>query len=147
MRVSQKTEYALRAMLELARQARQPNPVRTADIARNQSIPEKFLEVILVELRRSHLIVSQRGMLGGHRLAREAQSISVGDIWRAIEGTSDDSTRDGNAADARKNSAGNPFGYVWIQVNQAVAEIVNGITLDEIRQRSESGQSVADFAI
>ena len=147
MRVSQKTEYALRAMLELARQAGQPNPVRTAEIARNQNIPEKFLELILVELRRSHLIVSQRGMLGGHRLARAAETISVGEIWRTIEGSADDSLRDGNAADARRSSAGNPFGYVWVQVNRAVDEIVNGISLEEIRQRSESGQSVADFAI
>ena len=147
MRVSQKTEYALRAMLELAKQARQPNPVRSADIAKNQSIPEKFLELILVELRRAGLISSLRGPVGGHRLAREAQRISVGDIWRAIEGPPEEPSLSENRADARKNLAGNPFGFVWVQVNSAVAEIVDGISLDEIRLRAESGQSVPDFTI
>lgn len=147
MRVSQKTEYALRAMLELAKKSAQINPVRSADIAKSQSIPEKFLELILVELRRSGLVTSQRGPIGGHRLARDAETISVGDIWRAIEGSPDDPLRNGNIGDARKNDAGNPFGFVWVRVNQAVAEIVDGISLVEIRQRSESGQSVADFTI
>ncbi len=144
MRVSQKTEYALRAMLELARKAKQPGPLRSADIARNQRIPEKFLELILVELRRAGLVSSLRGPVGGHRLAREAKNISVGDVWRAIEGIQDDAPRNGNS---EESAAANPFGHVWAQVNQAVAEIVDGITLEEIRLRAESGQSVPDFSI
>jgi Rrf2 family protein len=141
MRVSQKTEYALRAMLELARQAKQPSPLRSADIARNQRIPEKFLELILVELRRAGLVSSLRGPVGGHRLARDAKRISVGDVWRAIEGIQDESPRSENG------SGDSPFGHVWAQVNHAVAEIVDGITLEEIRLRSESGQGVPDFNI
>ncbi len=144
MRVSQKTEYALRAMLELAKRADQPDPVRTADIARKQRIPEKFLEMILVELRRSRLIDSKRGMMGGHRLSREAQAITVGDIWRAIE---DDALEVGNDQTSQKSIAAKPFDFVWRQVNLAVTEIVDGVTLEEIRLRAESGQNVQDFAI
>ncbi|MEI6231605.1 MAG: Rrf2 family transcriptional regulator [Planctomycetota bacterium] len=147
MRVSQKTEYALRAMLELAKHAQQPNPVRTMDIARNQAIPEKFLESILVELRRSSLVTSQRGPVGGHRLAREAERISVGDIWRAIEGPPDDSQVAKSAADGRNKRVDNPFGFVWQRVNLAVAEAVDGVSLEDVLQRSESGEAVEDFAI
>lgn len=141
MRVSQKTEYALHAMLELARQAPRGRPVRTAEIAAAQQIPEKFLELILVELRRAGLVSSVRGPIGGHRLAREAERISVGDIWRAIEGQHESRSRNG------KRGAADPFASVWSQVDQAVSEVVDGMTLDEIRARSDSRQSVPDFSI
>lgn len=146
MKVSQKTEYALRAMLELARQADRLQPVRSAEIAKKQHIPEKFLELILVELRRGGLVASVRGPIGGHRLARSAERISVGDIWRAIEGAQNDGGRLRNGEAGEKNS-GDPFAPVWAHVDRAVAEVVDAVTLEEIRARSESRQSVPDFNI
>ncbi len=138
MKLSQKTEYALRAMLELSRKSGQRQTMRSADIARNQKIPEKFLELILVELRRAGLLSSVRGPEGGHKLARPAQKISVGEIWRAIDG-----------APLERNSGrgGDPFGFIWEQVDEAVSEIVDHISLDEVRLRAESRQSIPDFNI
>jgi len=138
MKLSQKTEYALRAMLELARQYAQGQPVRSADIAKHQRIPEKFLELILVELRRAGLLSSQRGPVGGHRLARAPERIAVGEIWRAIDGVPFERTGMG---------ANDPFAFIWQEVDGAVGEIVDNVTLDDVRLRSESKQSVPDFSI
>lgn len=145
MRVSQKTEYALRAMLELARQADRDHPVRTAEIAKRQRIPEKYLELILVELRRAGLVDSQRGPVGGHRLAREAEHISVGDIWRATESSHNgDRARNGRRT---PKAPPDPFAAVWDQVDRAIAEVVDTLSLDEIRARTDSRPSVPDFSI
>ena len=138
MKLSQKAEYALRAMLELARQYAKPHPLRSGDIAKNQQIPEKFLELILVELRRAGLLVSQRGSEGGHRLTRSPQEISVGEIWRVI---------DGEPFERTEKIGSDPFGFVFELADNAVSEVVDNVTLDDIRLRSESKQSVPDFNI
>lgn len=141
MRISQKLDYALHAMLELAIRSDRPESVRTAEIARQQRIPEKFLEAIVVELRRAGLIVSQRGPVGGHRLARPASEISIGDVWRAIEGMPLDHA-------APKNKKGtDPFQDVWAEVDKATAGVVDAVSLAEMRKRAESRQSVPDFSI
>ena len=140
MRVSQKCEYALRAMLELALRADHDQPARTADIARTQHIPEKFLELILVELRRAGLISSQRGPVGGHRMARAADKISVGDVWRAIDGQL---TEFPSGTVKGKD----PFRFVWEQVDRSVAEVVDSITLADVRRRAETQATIPDYTI
>jgi len=90
MRTTAKVDYAVRAALVLA--AAQPTdgsrrvPVKGADVAAAQSIPVKFLESILAELKRSGIVGSQRGSEGGYWLARPAAEVSVADIIRAVEG-------------------------------------------------------------
>jgi Rrf2 family protein len=139
MKVSQKAEYALRAMLELALRAPSQQPVRSADIAQSQQIPEKFLEVILVELRRAGLVLSQRGPVGGHRLSRDAGTISVGEIWRTIDG---EGRENGTA-----RSAHDPFDPVWSDVDRAVRSVVDTVTLADIRTRAEARRMAPDFSI
>jgi Rrf2 family protein len=141
MKVSQKAEYALRAMLELAIRHGQPNPVRSAEIASSQNIPEKFLELILVDLRRAGLIVSQRGPVGGHRLARTPAEIAVGEIWRTIDGSLHDRSANGNGKQP------DPFRGVWEEVDRAISNVVDKLTLEEIRKRAEQRQNVPDFSI
>ncbi len=86
--LTSKAKYALRAMLDLAKTAAtQPGkPTFIADIAERQDIPRRFLEAILLELRRHGLVISQRGKLGGYVLARPASDISFADVIRAIDG-------------------------------------------------------------
>ena len=138
MKLSQKAEYALRAMLELSRQHGKSQPTCAADIARHQKIPEKFLEVILIELRRAGLLASTRGTDGGYRLAREPRKISVGEICRVIDGVP-------VIRDQAKPE--DTFAFVWKMVDDAVSEIVDHVTLDDVRQRSESKHGVPDFSI
>ena len=141
MKVSQKSEYALRAMLELALRVDRTQPVRSADIARNQQIPEKFLELILVELRRAGLIASQRGPVGGHRLARDPAQISVGEVWRVIDGSVLERPQD------MPRGGIDPFRAVWDDVNKAVTEVVDQVSLADIRKRAEAKRSVPDYSI
>jgi len=80
-----KAKYALRAMLDLAQQ--EPGrPVFIADIATRQDIPRRFLENILVELKRSGLVVSHRGKHGGYALARAPAEISFAEVIRISDG-------------------------------------------------------------
>jgi Rrf2 family protein len=85
MRISVKIDYALRAMAELS-QAKDDRPVKAELIAKNQDIPLKFLLAILNELRRNHLVRSQRGHDGGYVLARDPKDITLADVMRAAEG-------------------------------------------------------------
>jgi Rrf2 family protein len=83
--LSQKARYALRALIELARQ--EPGGQMTAgDIAARTDAPRKFLEAILLELSRRHLIISRRGKFGGYALARAPGAISFAEVIRAIDG-------------------------------------------------------------
>jgi Rrf2 family cysteine metabolism transcriptional repressor len=85
-KVSRKTEYAIRAMVELAlREGQGPIPAR--DIAERQGIPLRFLEQQLAVLHKTGLVDSFRGAGGGCRLAREASSIRVADVVDAMEGS------------------------------------------------------------
>ena len=85
MNISVKGEYALQAIFDLASQ-RPGEPVRIADIARRQKIPQKFLELILAGLKQGGFVESRRGAEGGYLLARAAESITVGEVLRSVEG-------------------------------------------------------------
>jgi Rrf2 family protein len=84
MRVSAKVDYALRAMTELA--ATSPSLMTAEQLATAQKIPPKFLESILAQLRNGGLVASQRGAVGGYRLAKPAEEISIADVIRELEG-------------------------------------------------------------
>jgi Rrf2 family protein len=85
LKVSTKSTYALRALLQLARESAE-NPVRLAGLAKKQAIPLPFLEQIFSQLRRAGLVISVRGPQGGYKLARKPDDISLGDIVVALEG-------------------------------------------------------------
>ena len=84
--LTQRSRYALRAMLVLASETTGGPPVPMSRIADEAQIPRKFLEIILGELRNGGFVVSTRGKSGGFHLARAAHLISFGDIIRTIEG-------------------------------------------------------------
>lgn len=83
--LSQRTRYALKAMVRLARSP-EGEPVQIAVLAESEDIPRKFLEIILVELKRQNLVQSLRGKRGGYRLARPPEQITFGEIIRITEG-------------------------------------------------------------
>jgi Rrf2 family protein len=83
--LSQKARYALRALIELGRAG--PEAQLTAgEIAQRSDAPRKFLEAILLELARRHLIISRRGKFGGYSLARAPDEISFAEVIRIIDG-------------------------------------------------------------
>ena len=117
MNISVKGEYALQAIFDLASQ-RPGDPVRIADIAKRQKIPQKFLELILAGLKQGGFVESRRGAEGGYLLARTAESITVGEVVRFVEGP-----HPGKFNARRK--AETPFTGMWMEVDRAVAEIID----------------------
>ncbi|MBC7314098.1 MAG: Rrf2 family transcriptional regulator [Rhizobium sp.] len=83
--ISQKSKYALRALSALAR-AEAGQPLQISDIADRQKIPKKFLEQILLDLKRNGLVNSRRGKQGGYFLLRSADEITYGEVLRLIDG-------------------------------------------------------------
>ena len=123
MTTSVKGEYALQAIFDLAAQ-RPGEPVRIADIARRQKIPQKFLELILAGLKQSGFVESRRGAEGGYLLARPADSLTVGEVLRSVEGES------GKSRSRRKTET--PFTDMWQQVDQAVSAIIDRTTFADL---------------
>lgn len=85
--ISARTEYAVRAMLILAEAATtSAGPVSVETLSFRQTLPRKFLEAIVADLRTAGLVKSTRGARGGYSLAREPRDISLGDVFRAVDG-------------------------------------------------------------
>lgn len=83
--LNRKTKYGLRAVLDLAREAGH-GPVLVSDLAERQRIPQKFLEAILLDLKRHGLLQSRKGKGGGYLLLGEPDRITVGQVIRVLEG-------------------------------------------------------------
>jgi Rrf2 family protein len=83
--ISQKARYALRALLFLAVRG-DSAPVQISEIAESERIPRKFLEAILLELKKTGIVKSQRGRAGGYSLGRSAKEISFADVLRVTDG-------------------------------------------------------------
>jgi Rrf2 family protein len=131
--ISVKGEYALQAIFDLASQ-RPGEPVRIADIARRQKIPQKFLELILAGLKQAGFVESRRGAEGGYLLARPADSLTVGEVLRFVEGPQQSRGRLRRKTDA-------PFTDMWQLVDQAVSGIIDKTTFADLVREWTDKQS------
>ena len=130
MFVSVKSEYALLAIFDLAAKP-SGAPIRIAEIARRQKIPQKFLELILAGLKQAGFVESRRGAEGGYLLARAPESITVGEVLRSVEGSPE-----GKGRARRKTET--PFTEMWRNVESAVSGVVDHTTFaDLLRDWSE----------
>jgi len=126
MNISVKGEYALEAMFDLA--AHQTGePVKIADIARRQRIPQKFLELILASLKQGGFVESRRGAEGGYLLARPPDAITIGEVLRFVEGPHQGRPR-------ARRKVEDPFTEMWRKVEGAVSGIIDHTTLGEIER-------------
>src|SRR6266850_7625909 len=126
MNISVKSEYALHAVLDLALQPTN-EPVKIADVAKRQKIPQKFLELILASLKQGGFVESRRGAEGGYLLARPADAIKVGEVLRFIEGPRDQKSRVRREADS-------PFSDVWQRVNRAVSDVLDQTSFADLQR-------------
>lgn len=132
MRVSAKVDYALRASIELAAAA--PEQMKGERLAAAQSIPHKFLENILADLRNGGLVTSQRGVEGGYRLARPADEITVADVIRVVEGPIASVRGQRPDAVAYEGTA-LPLRDVWIELRTAMRGVLEQTTLADLVER------------
>ena len=129
VKVTAKAEYAVRAMLELA--TTDESLLKGERIARGQSIPLKFLENILVDLRHAGLVHAQRGAEGGYRLARDPEEITVGEVIRAVEGPLASVRGEPPERMAYEGSSEN-LQRVWIAVRASLRSVLDDITLADV---------------
>jgi Rrf2 family protein len=131
MRISARTDYALRAMLELAA-APEGLLVKADDIAHAQGIPIRFLLNILTELRHADIVDSQRGSVGGYRLARSADTITLAEVVRAV--SSSEGHTGGQASSKRPPYAGAAAGLedLWGAAYSSLETLLETVTLADV---------------
>ncbi|MGN6212214.1 RrF2 family transcriptional regulator [Parafilimonas sp.] len=84
--LSKKTKYAINALVYLARESKDGEPVQISRIAESENIPRKFLEAILLELRHAGMLNSRKGKTGGYYLQKTTEEINIADVMRLFDG-------------------------------------------------------------
>ncbi len=149
MSLSQKCQYAVRAVLELAKK-HGSGPVTIGDIAAEQAIPARFLEMILNELKQGGHVGSRRGIRGGYFLVTPPNQLNVGEIIRFIDGPLDPvkcvNIQDGKPCRLKDGCA---LVGLWTRAKNAVEEVYEKTTFqDLVEAEREAQQKVnADFCI
>jgi Rrf2 family protein len=131
MRISAKSEYAIKAVLDLSlREPRELVPIQA--IAARQRIPQRYLEQVLLALKRGGLVTSRRGSSGGYHLTRPPDRITVGDVLRAVEGTS----APFEALAGRRANDSHDLGELWSEISEAVSSVVDRLTFGDLATRA-----------
>jgi Rrf2 family protein len=133
MRITMKSDYGLRAMIDLAAHYGQ-GPVPSALIAERQLVPEHFLDQLLISLRRAGLLKSQRGPQGGHMLARPPQQISMSDVIHALDGSTAPMECLPNPTVCQL-APGCAIRDVWQEVERFAEQLLASTTLDQLAAR------------
>ena len=116
------------------------SPIKIADIARRQKIPQKFLELILAGLKQSGFVDSRRGAEGGYLLARSAESITIGEVLRAVENVK---------SQPRQAKEPEPFFDVWKKVDQAISDVLDRTSFGDLARswRERQAQYIPNWDI
>jgi len=120
--VTAKSRYAVVGMAELSRSSGAPVPI--AAVAERRGIPVQFLEQLFSTLRRSGLLVSQRGVGGGYRLARSAEQITVLEVVQALDG--------------RLGDEGKEAGGIWADGVESLRSVFGRATIADVARREEA---------
>lgn len=129
MRLSARVDYALRAVAELA--ASQGESLTSEKLARAQGIPLKFLESILLQLRRGGVVRSQRGPEGGYWLARPADQITLADVIRVIDGPLAN-VRGQRPEQLGYQGAARALQDVWVALRASERAILDQVTVADV---------------
>src|SRR5712691_801274 len=147
MKVSTRVHYGLRAMTELARSYREDRLLSISEIARNEDLPLAYLEQLVGELRRAGLVEGTRGVRGGYRLARGPENITVGEVYRILEGevapvdcTAEDYLPGACARDHVCMSRS-----IWERVQAAILGVLDSTTLDDLLITDALQHAAAQF--
>ena len=130
MRISAKSDYAVRALAELATHDHD-DPVKAEDLALAQDIPLKFLLSILPELKQERLVRSHRGREGGYALARPPHEITLADVIRAVDGPLAN-IRDQSLNELEYAGAAAELRDVWMAVRGSLRQVLERVTLEQL---------------
>ncbi len=146
MHITYRGDYAFKTILDLALHYRN-SPVTIHELAKRADIPIKFLEQILLDLKRGGFVESRRGKVGGYLLAREPSEIKLGEVIRFIDGPIEPI-----ACTEKKYSGCNDlykcvFRKIWQEVGKATQDIVDNITFADLVNQVKLKQEVPAYYI
>jgi len=130
MRVSAKSDYALRALIAMAGRE-DAKAVSAEELGRLQEIPHGFLQAILADLRRAGIVLSQRGQSGGWRMARPAEEVSLADVIRAVDGPLV-SVYGLRPEAVSYNESAEVLQHVWIAARRALREVFEDVSIQDL---------------
>jgi len=130
VRVTAKSDYALRALVEIARRSDR-GPVSAEELGRVQDIPRGFLLAILADLRRAGIVASQRGSSGGWRLSQDADAVTVADVIRAVDGPLM-SVHGLRPESVEYNDSVAVLQHVWIASRSSLRDVLENVTLRQL---------------
>jgi len=136
MKLSTKTRYGMRAMLELAEHS-QSSPLQIKAIAQNQNISMKYLEQLIGILKTAGLVTSVRGAKGGYTLAKKPEQIKLSEIFTALEGPVDtaecllDKNYCGKTAECITRQ-------LWAQLQKVIINLLESLTLQDFTERAKN---------
>jgi len=146
MRITYKGDYALKALLDLSLHY-EKGLSTINDIAKRIDAPVKFLEQVLLDLKKGGFVESKRGNVGGYQLSKDPKDITVGQVVRFIDGPIEPigCVEKGytNCIELRKCV----FKKIWQKVAQATSEIIDNITFDDLRQQINISSKVLTYSI
>ncbi len=137
MRISAKAEYACVAMLELAANYAEAQPVRIKAIADAQGIPQRFLVQILLQLKTAGLVASVRGASGGYQLAKPPESITLADVINAIDDRTVTGRTDRKELKLNRTSAVEALLAVWQEIQAEEQRLLEQVSLAELIRRMQ----------
>ena len=141
MRISAKTDYAIRAVIEMAAAGGDGKLVKAEAVADAQQIPLRFLLSILNELRHAGIVDSRRGADGGYRLAKPAYAITIADVIRAIDGPL--ANVGGTRPDALElTGSAAPLQQVWISLRSSIRTVLEHVTIADVVSGKLPGEVV-----
>jgi Rrf2 family protein len=148
MRVTAKSDYALRALIEIARRS-DGHPVSAEEVGRLQDIPHGFLQAILADLRRAGVLVAQRGQSGGWRMGKDPETVTVADVIRAVDGPLV-SIYGLRPEAVEYNESAAVLQHVWIASRHSLRDVLEKVTVRQLAEgklpRSVSSRTSDDDA-
>lgn len=146
MRITYKGDYALKAVLDLA--IHYGNGVVTIhDLSKNTDAPIKFMEQVLLELKRGGFVESRRGKIGGYLLARAPSQIKLGEVIRFIDGPIEPIGCVEKKYTGCKDLYKCIFRFVWQDVTQCTSDIIDNITFEDLANRARKQKEAAVYSI
>lgn len=146
MKITYKGDYALKAVLDLALHYNQ-ELVTSHDLAKRIDAPIKFLEQVLLDLKKGGFIESRRGNVGGYLLSRAPANITVGEVIRFIDGPTEPilcaRKEYSNCTDINRCV----FKQLWLKVSQATSGIIDNVNFEQLVSQVNAGQKVLAYSI
>lgn len=140
MELSCKSEYILLALLELASHYHTQEPLQLRQIAQRQNIPNRYLEQLLVNLKRSGLVISHRGAKGGYFLAKEPTAITLLEVMNCIEGFDQENPKaDGTTGERQV------IQKLWREVSAGAQKVLAGYTLQDLVEQCQIMQQSSNL--